>query len=81
MKTTQIYFKQEILFSELLVAEQNLVFDDVSDDFSRISSILDKFEDWRKNDFTTYKDTYFSICLPKVILIASLSQNIIIMCV
>lgn len=51
---------------ELLATEQNLVFDDVSDDFSKISSILDKFEEWRKNDFTTYKDTYFSICLPKV---------------
>lgn len=46
--------------------EVSLVFEDVSDEYSQISMILDRFEEWRKNDFDTYKDTYFSLCLPKV---------------
>lgn len=49
-----------------LSIEVKLVFDDVSEEFSQISSILDKFEEWRRNDFETYKDTYFNLCLPKV---------------
>lgn len=50
-----------------LSIEVKLVFDDVSEEFSQISTILDKFEEWRRNDFETYKDTYFNLCLPKVI--------------
>lgn len=52
--------------SELLTIEQTQVFEDVSEGFDQISSILNKFEEWRNSDLTTYKDTFFSICLPKV---------------
>lgn len=51
----------------MLTAERQAVFDDVSDDFSRISSVLDRFEEWRRQDFSAYTDTYFSICLPKIL--------------
>lgn len=42
------------------------VFEDVTDEFSQISSIMKKFEEWRIYDFESYKDTYVSLCLPKV---------------
>lgn len=63
-QTGAITFQAQL---DQLSAEQQAVFDDVSDDFSRISSILAKFEEWRCQDFTAYKDTYVSICLPKVL--------------
>lgn len=53
-------------FSDQISMEVSLVFEDVSDEYSQIAMILDRFEEWRKNDFDTYKDTYFSLCLPKV---------------
>lgn len=44
-----------------------MLFDDVTEEFSQISLILEKCEEWRKNDFNSYKETYFSLCLPKVL--------------
>ena len=44
-----------------------MLFDDTTEEFSQISSILTKFEEWRRNDFTAYKDTYFNLCLPKIL--------------
>lgn len=55
-----------VFFSEQISAEATLVFEDVTDDFSDLSTILQHFEEWRKRDMTSYKDTYFSLCLPKV---------------
>lgn len=43
-----------------------LVFEDVTEEFSDLSKILQHFEDWRNSDIESYKDTYFSLCLPKV---------------
>lgn len=43
-----------------------LVFEDVTEEFSDLSTILQHFEDWRNRDIASYKDTYFSLCLPKV---------------
>lgn len=43
-----------------------LVFEDVTEDFSDLSIILQHFEDWRKRDIDSYRDTFFNICLPKV---------------
>lgn len=54
------------LFSEQINAEVTLVFEDVTDEFSDLASILKHFEDWRHRDMSSYKDTYFSLCLPKV---------------
>lgn len=43
-----------------------LIFEDVTEDFSDLSTILQHFESWRNRDIGSYKDTYFSLCLPKV---------------
>lgn len=58
-----------------------LVFEDVTEDFSDLSIILQHFEDWRKRDIDSYKDTFFNICLPKVchfFFVISLNQIFII---
>lgn len=56
-----------VVFTEQISSEVSVLFDDVTDEFRQISSILERCEEWRKNDFNSYKDTYFSLCLPKVI--------------
>ncbi|XP_055308358.1 PAX3- and PAX7-binding protein 1 [Sitodiplosis mosellana] len=48
-------------------AEALLVFEDCADEFSDLSSILGHFEAWRNHDIDSYKETYFSLCLPKII--------------
>lgn len=53
-------------FVEQIDAEAAIIFDDVTDEFSQISLILKRFEAWRKHDRSTYTNTYFSLCLPKV---------------
>lgn len=62
---------QQIFFifcftSEQISSEVNVLFDDVTEEFSQISMILQRCVEWRKNDLNAYKDTYFSLCLPKV---------------
>lgn len=49
-----------------LLAESKTVFEDASEEFSEISEVLDKFNNWKEYDLDSYKDTYFSLCLPKV---------------
>lgn len=53
-------------FSEQISAEATLIFEDVTEEFSNLSTILQHFESWRNRDIRSYKDTYFSLCLPKV---------------
>lgn len=65
------------MISDQLSIEVKLVFDDVSEEFSQISTILDKFEEWRRNDFETYKDTYFNLCLPKVFMNALFCHHLL----
>lgn len=60
------YDSNKNIFTEQISSEVSVLFNDVTEEFSQISSILDRFEEWRKNDFTSYKETYFSLCLPKV---------------
>lgn len=54
------------LLTEQLGAESKLVFEDVSEEFSELEAILTHFEEWRERDMNSYKDSYFSLCLPKV---------------
>lgn len=42
------------------------MFEDVTEEFSDMSAVLQHFESWRNRDMGSYKDTYFSLCLPKV---------------
>lgn len=43
-----------------------MIFDDVTDEFCQTSLILKRFEMWRQRDRSSYTNTYFSLCLPKV---------------
>lgn len=43
------------------------VFSDVIEDFSSLSSILERFESWRQTDFTAYSEAYASLVLPKIV--------------
>lgn len=63
-------------FTEQISAEVTLIFEDVTDDFCQMSNVLEHFEAWRKRDFDAYKDTYFSLCLPKVSIIFAL-RNVV----
>lgn len=50
-----------------LKSEAELIFDDVSEEYSELSLILQKFNEWKKNDITAYKDAYIHLCLPKIV--------------
>ncbi|XP_037038522.1 PAX3- and PAX7-binding protein 1 isoform X2 [Bradysia coprophila] len=52
---------------EQISSEVTVLFDDVTEEFSQIASILKRCEEWRRNDLDAYKDTYFSLCLPKIL--------------
>lgn len=52
--------------SELISMKAGLLFNDTTPEFCEMSEILERFDDWKRHDFTTYKDTYFNLCLPKV---------------
>ena len=52
---------------EQIDADASMVFDDATDEFSRLEVILERFELWRQRDYDAYKDTYFSLCLPKIL--------------
>lgn len=62
----EMILTNRIIFSEQINAEANLIFEDVTDEFSDLALILKHFENWRHRDMSSYKDTYFSLCLPKV---------------
>lgn len=52
--------------TEQINAEATPIFEDATEDFSDLGTILKHFEEWRNRDLNSYKDTYFSLCLPKV---------------
>uniref|UniRef100_A0A182JEI6 GCF C-terminal domain-containing protein n=1 Tax=Anopheles atroparvus TaxID=41427 RepID=A0A182JEI6_ANOAO len=43
------------------------VFADATEEFCEIAAILAKFEQWREHDMPAYRDTYVSLCLPKIL--------------
>nr|XP_022914442.1 PAX3- and PAX7-binding protein 1 [Onthophagus taurus] len=52
---------------EQIEVEAQTVFDDVVEDFSSVSNILIKFEQWRETDVSAYTEAYATVCLPKVV--------------
>ncbi|XP_055387632.1 PAX3- and PAX7-binding protein 1 isoform X2 [Condylostylus longicornis] len=50
-----------------LSLEAGLIFNDVNEDFCQIENILSKFEIWRQTDIESYKDSFVSLCLPKIV--------------
>lgn len=55
-----------LIQTEQINAEAVLVLEDVTEEFSDLSAVLQHFEGWRNRDMGSYRDTYFSLCLPKV---------------
>lgn len=43
------------------------VFEDALDEFSTIRGVLQRFDNWKKNDIDAYTEAYVNICLPKVL--------------
>lgn len=52
---------------EQIEGEAEKVFEDVVDDYSSITNILIRFEQWRETDMGTYTDAYATLCLPRVV--------------
>lgn len=52
---------------EQIELEAQEVFEDVVDDYSSITSILIKFEQWRETDMVAYTEAYATLCLPRVV--------------
>lgn len=52
---------------EQIDLEAQEVFEDVVDDYSSITSILIKFEQWRETDMVAYTEAYATLCLPRVV--------------
>lgn len=52
---------------EQIELEAQEVFEDVVDDYSSITSILIKFEQWREADMVAYTEAYATLCLPRVV--------------
>lgn len=52
---------------EQIELEAQEVFEDVVDDYSSITSILIKFEQWRETDMVAYTEAYATLCLPRIV--------------
>ena len=49
------------------MAESRSLLDDVVEEFSTVSAILDKFADWKRKYSEDYNDAYVGLCLPKLL--------------
>lgn len=47
--------------------EASVVFEDVSEEYCQLPLILEKFEGWKKKDLNAYKESFFHLCLPKIV--------------
>ncbi|KAM4796952.1 PAX3- and PAX7-binding protein 1 [Rhinophrynus dorsalis] len=50
-----------------LVKESSKVFEDTLENFYSIDCIKTQFESWRSTYYSTYKDAYIGLCLPKLL--------------
>ncbi|XP_048348861.1 PAX3- and PAX7-binding protein 1 isoform X2 [Sphaerodactylus townsendi] len=57
-------FKME---RDRILKESSKVFEDVLENFYSIDYIKTQFEAWRSKYFSTYKDAYIGLCLPKLL--------------
>lgn len=55
------------LYTEKHLSESRTLFDDVVEEFTSVSHILSKFEDWKTNFSSDYNDAYVGLCLPKLL--------------
>ncbi|XP_014239886.1 PAX3- and PAX7-binding protein 1 [Cimex lectularius] len=52
---------------EVIEKDAKQVFEDTLEEFSSIQGVLERFEQWRKNDMDAYIEAYVSFCLPKLL--------------
>ncbi|XP_053312651.1 PAX3- and PAX7-binding protein 1 [Spea bombifrons] len=50
-----------------ILKESSKVFEDTLENFHSIDCIKDQFETWRTNYYSSYKDAYIGLCLPKLL--------------
>ncbi|XP_053561943.1 PAX3- and PAX7-binding protein 1 [Bombina bombina] len=50
-----------------ILKESSNIFDDTLESFHSIDCIKDQFETWRSTYYSTYKDAYIGLCLPKLL--------------
>ena len=62
-ETSEIYVG--LLFIEAIMREAQELFDDVVEDFGTVEGILARFQEWKKQDHETYKESYAYMCVPK----------------
>lgn len=55
-----------MLFLDRISKESSKVFEDVLESFYSIDCIKSQFEAWRSRYYTSYKDAYIGLCLPKL---------------
>ena len=53
--------------SDRIMAESQLVFEDVVEDYHAISFILGRFQRWKFRHGESYREAYISLCLPKLL--------------
>jgi len=56
-----------ILPVDKLISESQSLFEDVIEDFSTVSEILERFEEWKRKYTDDYNDAYVGLCLPKLL--------------
>lgn len=71
MSSDEEISQQDMIFFDKLQQdieeEVKQVFEDVVDDYSSLSNILIRFEQWKSKDPHAYNEAYASLCLPKVV--------------
>lgn len=60
----QTQYKEQL---QEVLEDSRVVFDDTTDEFCDIRSVLRRFNEWKRNDIVAYKDAYVSVCVPKIV--------------
>jgi GC-rich sequence DNA-binding factor len=50
-----------------LKSDAAMIFDEVMEEYCELEQILPKFDEWKKKEVESYKQTYVHLCLPKIV--------------
>lgn len=53
--------------SESIESTARTLFDDALEDFTEMSIVRQKFEDWKETFGDTYREAYIALCIPKLV--------------
>ncbi|XP_032235369.2 PAX3- and PAX7-binding protein 1 isoform X2 [Nematostella vectensis] len=62
-ETDSLIFRKE---AEKVISDSRTIFEDVVDEFSCISAIRARFEEWKQLRGDSYRNAYIGLCLPKL---------------